>query len=431
MKNKYSWSYLIHLSTNMWMDRDPADFETDYRKVRCLSPKRLFDENVYLEWTGRMNELGMDMAILDVGDAVCFPSHPELAIEGSWTPDRMRAEVRRLKTLGIEAIPKLNFSTGHDSWLKDYHRMVSTPAYYRVCEDLIRDVAEMFDHPRFLHLGYDEESPNQGSNFAVARQGELWWHDYLWFISAVEKAGMRAWSWADAAWGRDEEFCRRCPKSVLLSNWYYGKSFTERDRAANTYRALEKAGFDQVPTGSNWGCPENMGLTVDFCREVIAPERLKGFMMATWARTLPRYRAMGARSFDILAETIARVERGEILDVNPEVMWVVKDGQIDRWQYPGDRFNLYPGETLVVDNNRVGRYRPAIDLDNAAKDGVKLTVRPAKALKGLLAADETPSQTVEVEKRERRRVLSSAEYRYLAVSADDRVCLTRVFSRGA
>jgi len=429
MKNRYTWSYLIHLSTNMWNDLDPASCRTDYRKIRCLSPKRLFNENVYLEWTGRMNELGMDMVILDVGDAVRFPSHPELAIEGSWTPDRMRAEVRRLKALGIEAIPKLNFSTGHDSWLKEYGRMVSTAEYYRVCADLIKDIAEVFDHPRFLHLGYDEEAPWQGSQFVVVRQGELWWHDFLWFVETVEKAGMRAWAWGDAAWGKDDDFCKRCPKSVLLSNWYYGKSFTEKDRPANTYRALEKAGFDQVPTASNWRCPENLDLTVDFCRKHLSDGHLKGFMMATWARTLPQYRSMGARSFDILAETMARVERGETLDVHPVAMWVVKNGQIDRWQYPGDRFELAADETLVIDNNRIGRYRPVLDVDRAANPKSVLFVQPAKALNGVVAAKEGEPLKVEAAGTDVRLTLEPADYRFLAISSNKPVCLTNVFSR--
>ena len=28
--------------------------------------------------------------------------------------------------MGLEVIPKMNFSTCHDSWLKNYQRMVST-----------------------------------------------------------------------------------------------------------------------------------------------------------------------------------------------------------------------------------------------------------------------------------------------------------------
>ena len=50
---------------------------------------------------------------------------------------------------------------------------------------------------------------------------------------------------------------------------------------------MEKAGFDQLPTGSNCYNNQNLGLTVPFCRKIIAPERLKGFMTAPWCATRP------------------------------------------------------------------------------------------------------------------------------------------------
>lgn len=80
------------------------------------------------------------------------------------------------------------------------------------------------------------------------------------------------------------------PNAVLQSNWYYGGSFDYKDpymgeyasRAIKTYLALEEAGFDQVPCGSDYLSPKSMPETVRFCREHIAPERLKGFLIAPW-----------------------------------------------------------------------------------------------------------------------------------------------------
>ena len=37
MNNK-KWGYLIHLSTNMWNDRPPESYRSDYLKIRGLSP---------------------------------------------------------------------------------------------------------------------------------------------------------------------------------------------------------------------------------------------------------------------------------------------------------------------------------------------------------------------------------------------------------
>ena len=88
-----------------------------------------------------------------MGEALAYPSHPELAVKGSWSPEKMRAEVARLKAIGIEAIPKLNFAATHDGWLKDYHRMLSTPEYYRVVSDTIRDAIEAVKLPAIeVHL---------------------------------------------------------------------------------------------------------------------------------------------------------------------------------------------------------------------------------------------------------------------------------------
>ena len=83
-----------------------------------------------------------------------------------------------------EPMPKLNFSTCHDSWLKDYHRMVSSQTHYKVVADIIADVCAIFDKPALFHLGFDEEVPVAGKGLfhAVYRQGDLWWHDLLYTV---------------------------------------------------------------------------------------------------------------------------------------------------------------------------------------------------------------------------------------------------------
>ena len=300
----FMWCELMHLGSNMWWDApwDPEHVDPKYR-YRYAVDHMNFEEKEWLDWTARMAEIGMNTLILDLGEALQYPSHPELAVKGAWTPDRMRTEIARLKAMGIEVIPKLNFSTCHDAWLGEYHRMVSTPDYYRVCEDVIRDTCEIFKTPRFLHIGFDEEDVREMPLhcYASARQGELWWHDFLWLVSVVEKQGSRAWMWADAAWHHPEEFLRRCPRSVLQSNWYYsnewapqtdGKYKGERtERILRAYENLDKAGFEQVPGGTNWTLrPKDMKGTDDprfpnlvkYCSQHISPKGLKGFVMAPW-----------------------------------------------------------------------------------------------------------------------------------------------------
>ena len=312
-------SVLLHLGTNMWTDRAFTEIPEFTRKhdptvtledIRNVDYHR-FDEGCWRELTGLMAKRGLNQLVVDIGEGMVLPSHPELAVKGAWSPDKMREEIVRLNAMGIEVIPKLNFSTSHDSWLGVYHRMVSTRKYYGVCADVIRDCAEIFGSPRFFHIGYDEETAgNQKEyDFCVVRAGDLWWHDLLWFVGEVERNGMRAWMWSDYAW-RHDDFCARCPKSVLQSNWYYRQWFDyesiPKDRLVHlkTFETLEKAGFDQVPCGSNWGHRDNQKGLVKFCRGKIAKERLFGFLSAPWQFTVPRRHDRNVDCINLFADAL-------------------------------------------------------------------------------------------------------------------------------
>ena len=298
----------LQLGNNMWRDvgvgADDHDCAKDYLR---------FDEDVWKRLTDRMVEKGFNAVVIDLGEGCAYPSHPELAVKGTWTVEKVRQELARLRGIGIEPIPKLNFSTCHDAWLKEYGRMVSTPEYYRVCADVIRDVCEIFDKPRLFHLGYDEENFGNQRQYAhaVVRQGELWWHDFNFFIQTVEKLGMRPWIWSDYIWRHKDEFLSRMPKSVMQSNWYYRQWFDfetipkERRVHLESFLTLEKAGFDQIPCGSNWACEENIAGLVRFCRKNIAPERLQGFLMTTWGPTLPSCEAKLTKGIDLAAAAMS------------------------------------------------------------------------------------------------------------------------------
>ena len=297
------YGLLIHLGRNMWAPHKAADH------VRC-------DEKVWQEITEHMADVGANMLVIDLGEALFYPSHPELAVKGTWSPEKMRTELKRLRGLGIEPIPKLNFSTSHDAWLKDYSRMISTDEYYKVVSDVIRDTADIFDRPRFFHLGYDEESAEyqKGHLLAICRNGELWWHDLLWFVNVTEKTGCRPWMWSDYIWDHKNEYLRRMPRSVLQSNWYYGTRFNSAEvgqygKCIDAYEWLDKAGFDQVPTGSNWCSDVNFRNTVDFCDTRCDASRIKGYLMAPWTRTFASHEAKATEAIAQMSETIKSRER--------------------------------------------------------------------------------------------------------------------------
>ena len=325
MKSEEIKAFLLHLGHNMWCEWLPEELmnEKSIGNPKHVPDWKLAcDEALWRKTTDMLIARGMNMVLVDVGEALIYPSHPELAIPGSWSPEKMRNEMRRLKARGLEPIPKLNFSCTHDGWLKDYHRMVSTPDYYKVVDDVIGDAIEVFDHPRFIHLGFDEERVEwqRDNNYFVSRQGELWWHDFLFTIEKVEKLGARAWIWSDKVWHHKDEFLRRCPKSVLQSNWYYEQTFAPDEKSTlypmvHAYDWLEKAGFEQVPCCSNCGqwntLKTNTADTARYVKPIIAASRLKGMMTAPWTSTTAPFLGWIKEAVDMLAEARSILERAD------------------------------------------------------------------------------------------------------------------------
>ena len=281
---KMAWGLMMQLGHNMWSE------VREYNRTE----QKLWDEV-----TEYATKKGVNLLLIDLGEGMVYPSHPELAVKGSWSPEKMKRELARLRRLGLEPVPKLNFSAAHDAWLKDYGRMLSTPEYYKVCADVIRDVCEIFGTPRLFHLGWDEEKfvAQKRSLLAVVRQGDLWWHDFLFTVKEVEKNGSRAWTWSDQNWKHHEEFMKRMPHSVMQSNWHYfrmqhtvrnDEEINKRDWPEGWagpvgFIELEEAKYDQIPCGSNYKLTENFEILVKFCMERVARERIKGFLIAPWA----------------------------------------------------------------------------------------------------------------------------------------------------
>lgn len=214
------WAVYTTLGTDMWF----------YNK-----PSFMFEEEAWEIFVKECHEAGMNMIVLDLGEGVRYESCPEIAHPNAWSKDRVKAEVKRLREMGIALIPKINFSASHDKWLGIYSRMIATPEYYRVCEGIIKDVYEMFEQPEYIHIGMDEEG-NLGildwwpdMEFYAMRRGELFWHDMKFLVDCVTEAGSKAWIWADVVYGMPEEFKKRyAPGSVLISPYSY-RAFKEED----------------------------------------------------------------------------------------------------------------------------------------------------------------------------------------------------------
>ncbi len=291
---QFMWAELVHLGSNFWNEEGNTKGR-EHRSTPCASPKLLFNRTC---WDAHMEELkdaGVNTLVIDIGDAIRYESHPEIALEGSWSHDEMKKEIEKLHSMGFELVPKLNFSSCHDIWLKDYSRMLSTPIYYQVCKDLIEEVNELFK-AKYFHLGMDEETYGHQKNFdyAVVRHGDLWWKDFYFLVDCVERGGARPWVWSDYAWNHPELFLEKMPKDVIQSNWHYSwrmrpedEGFEKYAHRVGTFELLEKHGYDQVPTGSVFSADNNLELLTALCKETLSPEHFMGMMQTTWERIDP------------------------------------------------------------------------------------------------------------------------------------------------
>jgi len=276
------WAFLVHLTFNQLSDRECPEWGLEHVTA---SPFMRCDSRTWNTVIRKAAEVGMNMIVIDLSDGVRYESHPEIAVKRAWSVSKLRKELEKIRALGMEPVPMLNFSASHDVWLGTYSRCVSTDQYYKVCKDLIQEVIELFDKPRFLHLGMDEETAMHQAfyEYVVIRQYDLWWHDLLFLIAQVERKGVRPWVWSDRIWRDKSGFRAKMPRSVLQSNWYYGKTFSKKLKFVQAYIDLDKAGYDQVPGASNWdGFPDNFMRTVQFCRRHIHPKRLVGFLQTVW-----------------------------------------------------------------------------------------------------------------------------------------------------
>ncbi len=313
-KDELARGILVHLGSNMWTDvytnvkpRQPGwDDKVAVDYVRA-------DDRVWDDVVAAMVKAKMNMMVIDLGEALYYPSHPELAVKGTWSVEKMRREIARIRALGIEVVPKLNFSTTHNVWMKDWRYKVSTPEYLQTVRDIINDVAKIFDGPRLIHIGYDEETMgHQGGwgnyRYVVVRRRELWWKDFLFTVQCVRDTGARAWCFSDQFWYEPDLFRKLMPKDVVQCPWNCVKS-DKHPEWTTSIDEIGEMGFDVIADCATYPGnavkPDPDGLTftytpidrtkpdtqvkvmMAYCKEKIPAKHLKGFIVCPWVLTQP------------------------------------------------------------------------------------------------------------------------------------------------
>jgi hypothetical protein len=289
------WIYFMHLSNHMWDDGEYSKQIVWYPQFDedLYQPANNIDYAVWDRIVERAGNRGYNTLLIDLGDAVQYKSHPEIAAEDALTRDELKALLNKARACGLTPIPKLNFSTAHHFWLKEYRRMVSSDIYRQVCVDLINEVCELFDYPELFHLGMDEEHSFhslQYCDIAVMRGEKYFFEDFGIMFDACRKNGARPWVWADYYWNHPDVFLKNVPTDVVLSNWFYVrfKDYPQSDyhkRAIDGFKVFNDAGYDQIPTCSTYAAPSNPAETLKYMPTVISDEHLLGYCMAHWVKT--------------------------------------------------------------------------------------------------------------------------------------------------
>lgn len=293
MKKNFYWAYMMNISYHFWSDEStPAPgwyLPKQYRETNDVD-LQVWDDTIQF-----LADCKYNLVLLDVGDGIKYESHPEISAPDAWDKDFLKKKLDEIRALGMTPIPKLNFSAGHDTWMKKYRRMISTPEYYRVCADLIKEVCEAFDYPELFHLGFDEENftDQQGFEMITIRGEDLWFHDLNFLADECAKYSARPWIWSDYIWTHEDAFLKRMSKDILQSNWYY-HGFNDNlpdsgphpfKKWMGAYELLDKHGFDQIPTCSCWNINTNTKETIAHCKHKLSEEHLAGIMVAPWLST--------------------------------------------------------------------------------------------------------------------------------------------------
>lgn len=305
------WAALVHLSFNMWEDHNRFVGDSNINlHWRGFESKLRFSDPMWRDILMTMKNEGLNMVLIDVGDGVKLNSCGEIAVGNAWSISKLKSELDYIRSLGLEPIPKFNFSASHDAWFGLYGRMLSTPVYYEACKRLIAEVIDLFDRPRFFHLGFDEEVYGHQTryDYAVVRQNDLWWKDLLFLVNEVEKGGARAWIWSDYFWKHEGEFLNKMPKNVVQSNWYYKEDFKDTSNfQVQAYLKLAEAGFDQIPTSGYYQSdlntmtsPLGINNTVEFCKDNLNTKQLLGFMQTNWRPTIEEHRQDIVKSIELI-----------------------------------------------------------------------------------------------------------------------------------
>ncbi len=294
MKNEKIWAFLIHLGSNMWAKKGTTWGRRLHIEEFGYKDEMFCDREVWKKVVDFLPSQGFNTLLIDIGEGLVLDSHPEIATKGAWTKEELKAEIVRLREMGITCIPKFNFSTRHNAWMGEWAYRVGAPEYYQMCRDIVEEVIDLFETPKLFHLGLEEEIAHQNDSVNICRSAKKKIEDALDLINLCIKRGVRPWIWLDVdGFGGWDNFCKNIPKETVVSTWFYGiippnGNPKSAPKEAYYMKELDEYGYEQIPTSSSRQYHLNSKETMMFGQEYCNNGTIIGHMTASWYLTTER-----------------------------------------------------------------------------------------------------------------------------------------------
>lgn len=287
---------LLHLGSNMWRKKHTVTQTVKMNEDFIYREEMYCQKEVWTRITSLLPKLGFNTVMIDLGEGVRLDSHPELAVPGAWSKEELREELARLRSLGLNPIPKFNFSPGHSAWMGDWAFRIGTPEFDVFCKDLLEETIELFDTPTFFHIGEEEEDfESQKNNYiAITRTPHKKVRDVLYLMEILLSHGVRPALWMDGQmlehFGGEKAIAETMPKETLFFTWNYQMhreypTLEESDHYIKLIHTFVSLGYDVVPTTSTWCWHLNSKEVMNCCKKFVPQEHLAGFMTASWMLT--------------------------------------------------------------------------------------------------------------------------------------------------
>lgn len=159
---------------------------------------------------GRVNLL-----VLDLRGAYRYERRPDLADPNAWTRDDLAKVVLAARRLGIEVVPGVD-APGHADWITGAFPELAesgdpntlcmrAPGTRALLTDVYDELFEVFEGPRFVHIGHDEVFWPDQRKFGDERcprcagtpRDRLFAEALGWTLDLVGARGARSIAWAD------------------------------------------------------------------------------------------------------------------------------------------------------------------------------------------------------------------------------------------